>query len=147
MIKKSFVYLVLMAFVSTCSFVFAEPKVAVVDLQKVVNNSTQIKSLKKEQEAKKKELIQFIQKANEEIKKQPDVEKKEALVKKYKKEVETKTETNAKLYKTKFDAADKHITDVIAQQAKSLGYDMVFAKGVVLFGGDDITEAVVKAVK
>ena len=35
----------------------------------------------------------------------------------------------------------------IAAQAKILGYDMVIAKGTVLYGGNDITEDVIKAQK
>ena len=35
----------------------------------------------------------------------------------------------------------------LAEQAKAGNYDVVLAKGVVLYGGTDITEAVKKAVK
>ena len=147
MIKKIVTFAVLLGVFSSCSTAFAETKVAVVDLQKVVNSSNQIKSLKKEQESKKKELAQFIKKAGEEIKKQPDLAKKKALAEKYDKELNAKREANAKSYKTKFEAADKSISDTIQQQAKALGYDVVFAKGVVLYGGTDITDAVLKVVK
>ena len=112
-----------------------------------MNNSNQIKALKKEQEAKKKEIAQFIKKAGEEIKKQPDLAKKKALAEKYDKELASKQAANAKAYKTKADAADKNISDTIANQAKAQGYNFVFAKGVVLYGGDDITESILKVVK
>ena len=147
MIKKIVTFAVLLGVFSSCSTAFAETKVAVVDIQKVVNNSSQIKSLKKEQEAKKKEFAQFIKKAGDEIKKQPDLAKKKALAEKYDKEFAAKQEANAKAYKAKAEAADKNISDSIAKQAKALGYDVVFAKGVVLYGGDDITESVLKIVK
>ena len=38
-------------------------KIAVVDVQAVVNSSSQVKALKKEQEAKAKDLVSFVEKA------------------------------------------------------------------------------------
>ena len=147
MVKKIVTFAILLGSMVNCSTAFADTKVAVVDIQKIVNSSNQIKALKKEQDAKKKEIAQFIKKAGEEIKKQPDLAKKKALAEKYDKELADKQSANAKTYKAKFEAADKNISDTIANQAKAQGYDVVFAKGVVLYGGDDITESVLKVVK
>ena len=147
MIKKIVTFAILLGVFSSCSTAFADKKIAVVDVQKVVNNSNQIKSLKKEQETKRKEIAQFIKKAGDEIKKQPDLAKKKALAEKYDKELAAKREANSKAYKTKAEAADKNISDSIANQAKALGYDVVFAKNTVLYGGDDITDSVLKVVK
>ena len=122
-------------------------KIAVVDVQKVVNKSAQVQALKKEQEAKNKEIANFIKKAGEDIKKEADINKKKALMDKYDKDLKTKREANLKVYKTKLEAIDKSINATIVQQAKNLGYDMVLTKGVVLYGGDDITEAILKVVK
>lgn len=122
-------------------------KIAVVDVQKVVNKSAQVQALKKEQETKSKELSAFIKKAGEEIQKEKDAKKKKALMDKYDKQLKTKQDTNIKTYKTKLETIDKNINATIIQQAKNLGYDMVLTKGVVLYGGDDITEAVLKVVK
>ena len=52
-----------------------------------------------------------------------------------------------KNYATKLEAIDKSISAQIASQAKLGGYYIVLAKGVVLYGGTDITDAVKKAVK
>ena len=122
-------------------------KVAVVDVQKVVAKSAQVKALKKEEEAKRKALADFIKKAGESIKKEQNVEKKKALASKYEKELQAKRDANAKTYSTKLEAIDKSINASIVQQAKAMGYDLVLTKGVVLYGGDDITEAVLKVVK
>ena len=146
MLKKVFSFLVFS--VITCNLAQAEiKKVAIVDLQKVVNKSAQVQALKKEQDKKNKEMAQFIKKAGEEIKKQPDDTKKKALAKKYDEELKTKREINAQNYKMKLEAADKSISNTISQQAKLMGYDLVLTKGVVLYGGDDITEAILKVVK
>ena len=75
------------------------------------------------------------------------IAKKKALAKKYDNELKTKRETIAKAYKAKLEAADKNITNTIIQQAKAQGYDLVLTKGVVLYGGDDITESILKVIK
>lgn len=144
MIKK---IITLVLFSSLFMPAYAVEKVAVVDVPKLVNKSAQVQALKKEQDAKRKELQQFIKKAGEEIKAQTDAEKKKALAKKYDKELTAKREANAKAYKAKLSAIDKSITDTIVNQAKAMGYDLVLTKGVVLYGGDDITDAVSKVVK
>ena len=115
-------------------------KVAIVDIQKVVNKSAQVQALKKEQDTKKKELANFIKKAGEDIKK-ADPAKKKSIAENYDKQLKNKQEANAKAYKTKLEAIDKSINATIVQQAKAMGYD------VVLYGGDDITEAILKVVK
>lgn len=146
MMKK---ILSLLAIVSlTTSVAMADvKKVAVVDVQAVVAKSVQVQNLKKEQDAKRKEMAQFIKKAGEDIKKQTTEAKKQELAKKYDNELNAKREANEKAYKTKLQAIDKNISDTIVQQAKAMGYDLVLTKGVVLYGGDDITGAVSKVVK
>lgn len=146
MIKKIFSLIIIVQIF--CSVAQAAiNKIAIVDVQKVVNKSSQIQALKREQENKRKELAQFIKKAGEDIKKQPDEAKKKAIAQKYDKELKAKQEANAKAYKTKLEAADKNINSIIIQQAKAMGYDIVLAKGIVLYGGDDITESILKVIK
>ena len=122
-------------------------KIAVVDVPEVVNSSTQVKALKKEQEAKAKEIVAFVEKARKDVAGTTDVKKKQALEDKYNKELKIKKEAMDKNYATKLSAIDKSISDQVASQAKAGGYDIVLAKGVVLYGGFDITEAVKKSVK
>ena len=50
-------------------------------------------------------------------------------------------------YKAKLEAIDKTISSAINNYAKTNGYDLVLVKGAVLYGGEDITEAVSKVVK
>ena len=65
---------------SSVAFAAPEPqKIAVVDIQKVVSASAQVKALKASQEAKNKELAAFIKKAQEDVNKQTDVNKKKSL--------------------------------------------------------------------
>ena len=132
------------------SFAFAAPepqKIAVVDIQKVVSASAQVKALKASQEAKNKELAAFIKKAQEDVNKQTDVNKKKSLAESYEKQLKTKREANIKDYTTKLKAADANITAQIGKKATELGYTMVIPKSTVIWGGDDITETVLKGIK
>lgn len=146
MLKKVFVLFLLMIFSYTVAQAEVK-KIAVVDIQKVVTNSLQVQALKKEQETKKKELIAFIKKAEAEVKTQTDSSKQKALAEKYDKQIKLKQESIVKSYQKRLEAIDKNINAVIIQHAKTMGYDIVLAKGVVLYGGDDITDAVIKVVK
>lgn len=122
-------------------------KVAVVDVQKVVTNSSQVKALKEEQKKKGQELAKFIETAKNNITKETDDKKKKALEEKYNKEFQAKREAIAKNYETKLLAIDKNISSVIDENAKANGYNLVLAKGVVLSGGTDITVEISKALK
>ena len=129
------------------SSVMALGKVAVVDVQAVVSKSAQVQALKKEQQAKMQELDKWLKSARADVEKQQTKEGKEKLLNKYNADFAKKKEAIAKNYQTKLQAIDKSITDTISAQARAKGYDMVISKGVVIYGGDDITADVQKVVK
>ncbi len=122
-------------------------KIAVVDVQKVVNSSPQVAALKKEQQTKAQEVVNFIEKARKDVIAQTDPKKKQALEEKYNKELKAKREKIEKDYTSKLSAIDSKISSVINTEAKARNFDVVLAKGAVLYGGTDITDAVSKAVK
>ena len=132
--------------ISTCVQA-TDTKVAIVDVQKVLSNSKELKALKKEQDARRNEVAKFVKSASDSIKKESDIKKKEALAKKYDKELQLKQEANAKFYKTKLELIDKNIAEAINNHAKTQGYDYVFRKESVLYGADDITDSIIKVVK
>ena len=71
---------------TTSAFAAPEaPKIAVVDIQKVVASSAQVKALKSTQDARNKELTDFIKKAQADVNKQTDDKNKKALASKYEK--------------------------------------------------------------
>ena len=112
--KKLLTILSLSALLMTTA-AYAAPeaqKIAVVDIQKVVAASSQVKALKASQDAKNKELTAFI-----------------------------------KEYTTKLKAADANITAQIGKKATELGYTMVLPKSAVVWGGDDITDTILKVIK
>lgn len=144
---KKALSLILASLVLGTGIAMAEQKVAVVDVPAIVGKSAQVQALKKEQQAKMQNLEKWLSAAQADVQKQKTPEGKEKLLKKYNAEFAKKKETLAKDYQTKLQAIDKSITETIAAQAKAKGYSMVISKGVVIYGGDDITAEVSKVVK
>ncbi len=122
-------------------------RVAVVDVPQVVAASAQVQALKKEQQVKAEELIKYIEKARKDVAATTDEKKKKALEDKYNKELITKRNNIEKDYTTKLQNIDKSISNTITEKAKASNYNIVLTKGVVLYGGDDITAELIKAVK
>lgn len=152
--KKNFklfaVTLTACAVVLGCSAAFADAnmgKVGIVDVPKVVSSSTQVKKLKDERTKKMEELSKWIENAKSDIDKQKTDADKEKLVKKYDAELAKKREANDKDYAQKLVNIDNNISQTITNYAKANGYSVIFAKTVVLYGGTDITDAIIKVVK
>lgn len=147
--KKLLTILSLSAILMTTA-AYAAPeaqKIAVVDIQKVVAASSQVKALKASQDAKNKELTAFIKNAQADVNKQTDAKKKKSLAESYEKQLKQKREANVKEYTTKLKAADANITAQIGKKATELGYTMVLPKSAVVWGGDDITDTILKVIK
>lgn len=122
-------------------------KIAVVDVNKVVSDSKEVKALKAQQDKKKDELVKWLETVKTNINKQSSNENKVKLAKKYDSELAKKQDANRKDYTKKLQTIDKNISAIINQTAKAQGYTIVFAKSSVLYGGDDITGVISKAVK
>lgn len=150
--KKFLVMLSALCVISSAAIAAPAPtpapqKIAVIDIQKVVSASPQVKALKKEQEANNKEIEAFVKKAQNDINKQTNEAKKKSLTESYQKQLNSKKEVSKKEYAAKLKAADASITAQISKKATELGYTMVLPKSSVVFGGDDITDAVLKVIK
>lgn len=122
--------------------VYAAENIAVVDLQKIVSNSAQVKQLKQEHARKMEELDKIIVNARGEISNETDSAKILQLEDKYMKEFNTKKSALEKDYSSRLNAIEKNIKDEIAKKAQQENYDYVFAKSVLLYGGKDITEQI-----
>ena len=122
-------------------------KVAIVDVPKVVEASPQVKRLKEDRKKKMDDLVASVEKAKSDISKESDATKRKALEEKYTKELNDKQEKINKEYAKQLEDIDKSISATIGTQAKKDGYDLVLAKSIVLFGGNNITDAVAKVVK
>ncbi len=122
-------------------------KIAVVDVNKIVASSNQVKALKEEQEKKMQDLQKWLTTVREDVAKQKTKEGKEKLIAKYDETFAKKQEAIKKNYAEKLMAIDRNISGVIAKEAQAQGYDMVLSKGIVLYGGDDITSEIEKHIK
>lgn len=125
----------------------ANTKIAVVDVQKVVASSAQVKALKSEQQQKVRKLQTFVEEAKKSVAGTNDAAKKKALEDKYNKELRSKTAALEADYAKRLKDIDKSISNTISAQAKAKNYNIVLAKGVVLYGGDDITADIIKNAK
>lgn len=132
---------------ASCGAVFAEEKIAVVDLQQLVSSSSQVKQLKQEHSKKISELDKIIVNARGEISNEKDPAKVLLLEDKYMKEFNTKKDALEKDYNNRLSSIEKNIKNEISKKAQKDGYDYVFAKSVVLHGGKDITNELVGAIK
>ena len=122
-------------------------KAAVVDVNAIVQKSAQVQALKKEQQQKLQDLQKWLETVRADINKQSTQENKDKLAKKYNEELAKKQAAISENYAKKLQAIDKSITATISNYARANGYNIVIAKGTVLYGGDDITEAVSKEIK
>ena len=144
---KKTLSLVLTALILGSGIAMAEQRIAVVDVPAVVAKSAQVQALKKEQQTKMQDLEKWLKTAQADVEKQQSKEGKEKLLKKYNAEFAKKKETIAKDYQIRLQAVDKSITETISTTARAKGYNIVISKGVVVYGGYDITADVQKVVK
>lgn len=121
--------------------------VAVVDINKIVAKSGQVQALKKEQIKKTEELQKWLKKVQADIAKQATEADKQKLAQKYNADFAKKQETIEIDYAKNLSAIEKSISATIQKEAKAQNFDLVLAKGVVLYGGTDITESISKVVK
>ena len=131
--------------IGTINIANAEQRIAVIDMQKIIDNSAQIQDLNKEQETKIKELEKWVEMVKQDVEKQKTPEGKEKLFKQYRDSYFKKKDDIIKSGQTKMQGIMDNLSKTIDAQAKAKGYDMIITKGIVVYGGEDITEDVQKA--
>lgn len=149
--KQVVVLIAVVAFVlglaASCVFQCNKSKIATVDIAAVVNQSEQVQALKTEQAAQAQALAQWLQAAQAEVEKQTDAKKKDELLKQYNAEFAQKRDEVAQQYAAKLQEIDASIKQTIVDEAKKQGFNTVVVKEVVIEGGKDITDSVVKVIK
>lgn len=122
-------------------------KVAVVDVTKVMENSKDIKDLKVSQDKQLKELETLISKAQNEIANTQDQTQAVKLQTEYRKEIEAKKDAIDEEYSKKIVKITSNIKNIISTEAKKTDYNLVLPTGMVISGGEDITDNVIKDMK
>ncbi len=140
-------YLLFLALLMITQGAFADDKIAVVDLQQLVSNSSQVKQLKQEHIRKINELDKILVNARGEISNEKDPAKVLLIEDKYMKEFNTKKEALERDYNNRLSLIEKNIKSEITKKAQKDNYDYVFAKSVVLHGGKDITSELINLIK
>ena len=122
-------------------------RVAVVDVQLLISKSSEVNALKANQDKKLQDMKITVDKAREEITKEKDPAKIAQLEEKYRNDINNQKIALDNEYNTKLKQIDSNIKSIVVEKAKSMNYNLVLPKGIVLFGGDDITPEVSKLVK
>lgn len=126
---------------------FPRYKVAVVDVSTILTSSPEIQSLKQSQDKKMEELNTLISKAQNEIVNESDKNKALQMETNYRKEIEQKKLDMDEEYNSKITVINNKIKSMISTEAKKSNYNLVLPTGMVISGGDDITNDIVKKMK
>ena len=133
--------------INNAAISFPKYKVAVVDIPTVLSNSDEIQVLRKEQDKENKELDILISKAQNDILNEPDKTKLLQKEADYRQKIETKKKSIDKKYNEKLAKINKEIQTLISNEARKENYNLVLPAGMVISGGDDITNSVLKNMK
>lgn len=122
-------------------------KMAFIDVNYLVNQSKEVRELNADTAQKNKDLQIWLSKVNTEVMEQASQEEQQKLVNQYNNEFAAKQAAIKQEYAVRLQKIDAHITAIIAEEAKKLDYDCIFAKGTLLYGGEDITLQIAELVK
>lgn len=150
--KISFLFICLTSFalgysINNIAISDTAPKIAVIDVQKIVAESAQVKQLKADQEKKIIEMQNTIKTAQAEIAKEKDPAKVTALEEKYRNQINEQKLALDQDYNDKLTKIDSEIRATVIEKAKNLNYNLVLPKNIVFYGGDDITDVIAKDMK
>ncbi|MBR1424873.1 OmpH family outer membrane protein [bacterium] len=126
---------------------FPKYKVAVVDIQAVMDKSNEIQALKVSQDKQMNELNTLISKAQNEILNEPDRNKAMQLEENYRKQIEEKKNSIDEDYNKKLVQVTTKIRNLISGEAKKTNYNLVLPTGMVITGGEDITQDIIGKLK
>lgn len=145
--KAARVYLIICCVLMFTQVGYAQDKIGVVDIQSIVNKSCEVNALKNEHAAQLKSLSSIVTEAQDAISKESDPQKIVMLQDKYNAEFNRKKEAIDNQYQSRLTAIENNLRNQISASAKKHNYDIIIAKSVVFYGGDDITDLVSADIK
>ena len=122
-------------------------KVAYVNVPKLLAASKALKAAQDAQMKQTKDMLKWYDTASADIQKQTTKAGKDALIKKYEAQLTQKKKTIKDAYAKKVNQVDTQLDTAITTKAKAMGYNLVFRKDALLFGGTDITAQILPLVK
>lgn len=117
-------------------------KAAIVDIQWILNNLPSFRAAQTEQQQNVAALQNWVNGVNAQIAQQTIAEEKQKMTLQGQNEFAQRQQVVQQNYAKKLQAIDAEVTKMIADTAQELGYDMVFAKTTLVYGGTDITAQV-----
>lgn len=126
---------------------FPKYKVAVVDISKILEKSSDLQELKSSQEKQMQELNTIISQAQNEIANVSDTSQIPSMEAKYRKQIEDKKIAIDQEYNSKIVKITSKIKSMVSSEAKKDKYNLVLPTGMVISGGEDITQNVIKSMK
>ena len=133
-------YLVMCCILMFAQIGFASDKIGVVDIQKLVEKSSAVQMLKRDHNAQLETLNSIITEAQNAIAKENDPQKIVMLQDKYNSEFNRRKNAIDNDYKSKLSSIENNLKQDIISSAKKHDYDIVVAKSVLFYGGEDITD-------
>lgn len=137
------------AFAREASEQNAEPviKYGFVDVNKVVAASKAVEKANKERAAEKKKIIKFIEESANKMNKEEDEKKREEMKNQFDLDLTAKKSEMNKSYGEKLMKINNDINAELIKIAKDKDYQLILTKDAVLYGGDDLTQDLIKVVK
>ncbi|MBQ9034719.1 MAG: OmpH family outer membrane protein [Alphaproteobacteria bacterium] len=132
---------------NTTAHVLGDAKIAVVDVQFLVNQTPSVLALRAEQQQNASIIQNWINGVNSQLSQIADQNTRNATAQQYQIELNKRQQMLQSQYAMKIQAIDAELSKLISDVANEKKLDYVFAKGMVVFGGTDITEDVAKLLK
>jgi len=120
-------------------------KAAIVDIPWILKQLPSFVSAQAEQQKNVMALQEWVNSANAEINAQKDAAK-QALSAQFQQELAKRQQIAQQAYAQKLQQIDAEVSKMIADTASEQGFDFVFAKTTLVFGGTDISDKVAQKI-
>lgn len=121
-------------------------KIATIDIVAIARGSNEVAALRLYENKEREALSAYMQKAKAEVLKEKDKTKQTQLQKKHIQVYKTKQNKLQSHIAKKSNAIDKKIYDSIKTYADTKGYNLVFSKSALIYGGEDISAEIIKVI-
>ena len=122
-------------------------QLGIINVQALVSQTPSVVALREEEMKKRGELQQWVNGVNQEIAAEADATKKAELTQKYQAELNERQQKMQAEYVEKVQKIDAEILKLIENVAKKENVEYIFNTGSLLFGGKDLTQQAIDALK